>query len=249
MSARPVTSAVNKFTADEEVAKMKLNIAAAAVAIAAFGLAGLTAPAASAVEDQSGATTIGVYRWDAWHGGTGGLYQAVKLSMQPSAYADKLPFFAETNPVDGSIEIDDTDAQWKMDAEIDYAAEGGVDYWAFLHYSDFDDYHSPMNESFARYMDSSKKSEVGFCFILSHELMDPWSSTWDDLPSGTTTSGLDHGWKRKPLPRRDRFRPRSIWARRPYKSWGRAQWIPHRPALVKLRGRPGERQQRSAFKR
>ncbi|MFH0921469.1 MAG: carbohydrate binding domain-containing protein [Fibrobacterota bacterium] len=138
-------------------------------------------------------TSIGVYRWDAYHGGTGAIYAAVKRSLSPAEYHNKIPFFGVVNS-DGTIDADDTDVQDKMDQEITYAKNGGVDYWAFLRYCDQDAYHAPMNESYAKYLSSPKKADIKFCWILSHSLHDSRESYWPFEKAATVAAMKDPEW-------------------------------------------------------
>jgi hypothetical protein len=88
-------------------------------------------------------TSIGVYRWDAYHGGEGTIYETARRCLNPARYHDKLPFFGIIHP-DGTIDADDTDEPSKRAAEISYARNGGVDYWIFLRYIDLEPTHAPM---------------------------------------------------------------------------------------------------------
>ncbi len=121
-------------------------------------------------------TSVGVYRWDAWHGGTDSIYQAAKATLQPSQYRNKVPFYGQTN-LDGSVDINDTN-QSAMDREISYAHNGGVNYWIFLHYSDYAQPEATMNQSLRTYLASTNKSQIQFAYMLSHELYDSLSQYW-----------------------------------------------------------------------
>jgi len=138
-------------------------------------------------------TTVGVYRWDAYHGGTGNVYLTVKKCLSPSEYHYKLPFFGFINS-DSTIEADDTDVQEKMDQEITYAKNGGVDYWAFLRYCDST--LPAMNESYAQYLSSPKKGDIKFCWILSHGLWDGNLPYWDYEKTQTINAMKDSQWIR-----------------------------------------------------
>jgi hypothetical protein len=145
---------------------------------------------------EPSATTIGVYRWDAYHGGTGNVYLTVKKCLTPSEYHYKLPFFGLVNS-DGTVDADDTDVQEKMDQEIAYAKYGGVDYWAFLRYVDgINPVMNPLNEPYSMYQSSPKKEDVKFCWILSHGLQDQNQSYWADEKVKTVNAMKDSQWIR-----------------------------------------------------
>ena len=140
-------------------------------------------------------TSIGVYRWDAFHGGAGEIYQTVRRCFTPSAYHDKLPFFGAIQP-DGSIDVVDTDDPVKMDSEIAYAKNGGVDYWIFLRYIDLDPGHAPMNAAYYAYLRSPHKGDVKFCWMLGHSLNTGSAAAWDDEKQKTITAMHDRQWMR-----------------------------------------------------
>jgi len=49
-----------------------------------------------------------------------------------------------------------------MDREIDFAADAGLDYWAFVLYPE----SSPMSKSIKLYLSSKKRGDINFCLIL-----------------------------------------------------------------------------------
>lgn len=75
---------------------------------------------------------VGAIRWDAWHGDHGTPGRAVEQALGPVAYHGRLPFFAQVLG-DDAVRIDGT-PQAVMDAEITYAADAGLAYWAFVTY-------------------------------------------------------------------------------------------------------------------
>ena len=140
-------------------------------------------------------TSIGVYRWDAYHGGEGPIYETVRKCLGPARYHDKLPFFGVAHP-DGTVDMDDTDESSKMDDEISYARNGGVDYWIFLRYIDLEPTHAPMNKAYRTYLRSSRKGEVRFCWMLSHSLGNISVASWDDEKIKTIEAMQDGQWMR-----------------------------------------------------
>ena len=77
-----------------------------------------------------------LYRWDAWYGAPQGNYgivgRTVNADLSPSRWHYRLPFFAKVlGPNNVSIN-GDSDAV--MDAEVAYAHNYGIDFWAFCAY-------------------------------------------------------------------------------------------------------------------
>lgn len=102
---------------------------------------------------------VGAIRWDAWHGNQGMPGRAVQRSLGPEKYHWRLPFFAVVRG-DDDITIDGTDQQ-VMDREIAYAADAGIDYWAFVTYREDD----PMSLGLKRYLSSDARSRIRFCLL------------------------------------------------------------------------------------
>lgn len=74
--------------------------------------------------------TVGAIRWDAWTGGT--VTAQVEKTLSPKRYQHRLPWFAEV--IDDQTARIDGSPQSVMDREIEFAANAGLDYWAFLIY-------------------------------------------------------------------------------------------------------------------
>ncbi len=85
---------------------------------------------AHAPSGYSGARPIvGAIRWDAWYGESGPVKE-VERSLGPKKYHFRLPFFARVFG-DDQVRING-DAETIMDQEIAFAAEAGLNYWAFV---------------------------------------------------------------------------------------------------------------------
>ena len=81
---------------------------------------------------------IGAIRWDAWHttpamnkenNEQGGAVKAVERSLSPKRYHFRVPFFGKILS-DSVIKIDGYN-QTILDQEIEFARQGGLDYWGF----------------------------------------------------------------------------------------------------------------------
>ena len=76
---------------------------------------------------------VGAIRWDAWYG-EGSPVSEVERRSGPKKYHFRLPFFAQViSPGEVSI---NGDSQAVIEQEISYAADAGLDYWAFVDYWD-----------------------------------------------------------------------------------------------------------------
>jgi len=101
---------------------------------------------------------VGAIRWDAWTGGE--VTAQVERSLGPRKYHSRLPWFAQV--VDDSRVRIDGSPQAIMDLEIAFAANAGLDYWAFVLYPEGD----PMSQSLKNYLRSAARGRVRFCVIL-----------------------------------------------------------------------------------
>lgn len=105
---------------------------------------------------------VGAIRWDAWTGG--GVTEQVERTLGPQRYHDRLPWFAEIIAKD-RVRIDGSPAE-VMDREIGFAADAGLDYWAFLVYPE----SSTMSVALGQYLRSARRNRIRFCLILHNTL-------------------------------------------------------------------------------
>jgi hypothetical protein len=101
---------------------------------------------------------VGAVRWDAWYGQEGAVKE-VERSMGPKKFHFRLPFFAQIVS-DAEVRIDG-DSQEIMDREIGYAADAGLNYWAFVDYWE----DKGLTIALRRYLDAKDKRGLKFCFI------------------------------------------------------------------------------------
>ena len=103
--------------------------------------------------------TVGAIRWDGWYG-TGGVVKAVEASLGPPKYHFRLPWFARVVGVD-KVSING-DSQAIFEQELAYAAQAGLNYWAFV---DYCDEASAMHLALKRYLAAPDKRGVRYCFV------------------------------------------------------------------------------------
>ena len=111
-----------------------------------------------AIADDA-APIIGAIRWDGWYG-DGSVAKAMEASLGPPKYHFRLPWFARV--LDGGKVSINGDSQAIMEQEIGYAAQAGLNYWAFLDYLD----QAPgMSIGLNRYLDAKDKKGIRYCLI------------------------------------------------------------------------------------
>jgi hypothetical protein len=76
---------------------------------------------------------VGAIRWDAWYG-QGGPVAEVERSLGPRKFHFRLPFFARVL-ADDKVSING-DSPGVIEKEIAWAADAGLNYWAFVDYGD-----------------------------------------------------------------------------------------------------------------
>ncbi|MCX6896695.1 MAG: glycoside hydrolase family 99-like domain-containing protein, partial [Verrucomicrobia bacterium] len=114
-------------------------------------------------------------RWDAWQEG-GGIQAAVEKSLGPNRWHYRLPFFAQ---VAGSNSVAiNGNSQAIMDQEIYYAANAGIDYWAFVIYDSVHPNISLAN-ALKLYLSSTSKSRINFASIISGTHITNASTAWN----------------------------------------------------------------------
>ncbi len=101
---------------------------------------------------------VGAIRWDCWYG-EGGPVAQVERSLGQRKYHFRLPYFAKVLG-DDLVRING-DSQDIIDQEITYAAEAGLDYWAFVDYGDDGD----LTIARRRYQAAANKRGIRYCFV------------------------------------------------------------------------------------
>jgi hypothetical protein len=115
-------------------------------------------PGAAVCMPEEAKPIVGAIRWDAWYG-RGSPVSEVEKTLGPKKYHFRLPFFAKVvSPAAVSI---DGDSQQVMDQEITYAADAGLNYWAFVDYWD----QGNLGIALGRYRAAENKQGIRFCLI------------------------------------------------------------------------------------
>ena len=102
---------------------------------------------------------VGAIRWDGWYG-DGNVTKAVEATLGQPKYYFRLPWFARVVGKD-KVSING-DSQVIVEQEIAYAAQAGLNYWAFLHYWD----EAPgMSIALNRYRAAKDKKGIRYCLV------------------------------------------------------------------------------------
>lgn len=107
--------------------------------------------------------TMGAIRWDAWYGpgeNFDTVWQEAVGTLQHPAHRWRLPFFTEI-AADGKVTVDGRKPE-TMEREIDFAADGGLDYWAFLVYEN----GNSRNNALPLYLKARNRNRMRFCMAL-----------------------------------------------------------------------------------
>lgn len=110
---------------------------------------------------------VGAIRWDAWHGAASTVGLAVERSLGPAQWHHRLPFFGRVVGPEAVEARGNTQAV--VDREIDYAADAGIDYWAFVTY----DLAAPMSDGLKLYLASDRRERIAFCHIVEAGRLGP----------------------------------------------------------------------------
>jgi hypothetical protein len=138
---------------------------------------------------------VGAIRWDGGYGEGGGV-KAEEASLGPPKYHFRLPWFARVMG-EGKVRIH-SDSQAIMEQEIDYAAQAGLNDWAFLDYLD----EAPgMNIALNHYLAAKDKKGIRYCLIAG----DWFSAGLPETVGERCGAGGERGsdpvlpaWRRKP---------------------------------------------------
>jgi hypothetical protein len=131
-------------------------------AVTGILLACLIATGTGAAEENVLRPVVGAIRWDAWSGGD--ITEQVEKTLGPDKYHYRLPWFAQVDS-NNIVRIEGSQ-QAVMGQEIDYAADAGLDYWAFLLYPK----DNSMSVALKQYLENTKRGRINFCLILHNTL-------------------------------------------------------------------------------
>lgn len=130
-------------------------------------LAGLGAVAAGRLlqvpANAAGRIAAGAIRWDAWYSRTDNSVYA-QNSLSSAEYLHRAPSHCNVTP---DVQVVCEGSQAVMDAEIQAAVRGGLDYWAFCWYAEGSSFRSAWN----LYQASKHRDLIKWCGIVSLHLL------------------------------------------------------------------------------
>jgi len=139
---------------------------------------------------------VGAIRWDGWYGDAT-VGPAVEASLGPPKYHFRLPWFAQVLG-DDRVRIHG-DSQAIVEKEIAYAAQAGLNYWAFVDYGD----EAPgMQKALDHYLTAKNKQGLRYCFVEEGQRLDrfltgSWlrcAATWSKPRSWPGTGSSRSAW-------------------------------------------------------
>lgn len=104
---------------------------------------------------------VGAIRWDCWYYGKADdeFTSILANNFKPKEFRHRLPFFAKEIGED-SLYINGS-SQEVMDKEIRYAKTCGLNYWAFVTYTE-----KGLRLGLERYLSSKDREDINFCLIV-----------------------------------------------------------------------------------
>lgn len=115
---------------------------------------------------------VGAIRWDAWQE-NGDIQATVERTLGPNHWHYRLPYFARVTGSNSVVINGNTQAI--MDQEIAYAADAGIDYWAFCLYPDA----IGMSHGLHLYLSSPIKKRINFALNLQGGWVAGTAEDWD----------------------------------------------------------------------
>ena len=103
---------------------------------------------------------IGAIKWDGMHGDEDEIGAYVQETLGPERWHYRLPFYAKIVGKD-KVLLDCT-PQEVVDKEIQYAANGGLDYWAYVVYPTDDPKRKYINKGLEGYLKSKYRNRIRF---------------------------------------------------------------------------------------
>jgi hypothetical protein len=139
------------------------------------------------LEVARGRPLLGVIRWDMY---TGHLYTTQKQELgdflKPEQYHWRAPFFVRrTGNPEKPLMFNPEDKpevyQAAMEQEIEFAAQAGLDYWAFGYHGGKKPWPCSLREGLDAYLASPRKNKINFCVIVNCPVVG--SAKWYEPPS------------------------------------------------------------------
>ncbi len=150
-----------------------MGAAFAAACLLALASAATSQEAPEVIEaSQPSRPLLGVIRWDMYSGHPYTTQKQEFGFLKPEKYHWRAPFFVRRTgdpeaPLAFNPEYLPEPIQEATDAEIAFAASGGIDYWAFGHHGRHQTVRRALRDGLEAYLRSPLKTQVGFCLIAN----------------------------------------------------------------------------------
>ncbi len=151
---------------------LTVSLISKAFVVGADAAASLPAQLPAPATASHGRPLVGAIRWDAWQE-NGDIQATVERTLGPSHWHYRLPFFARVTGSNSVAINGNTPAI--MNQEINYAADAGIDYWAFVIYPDA----IGMSHGLHRYLSSPIKHRINFALNLQGGWVAGTTEDWD----------------------------------------------------------------------
>lgn len=150
--------------------------------VALFSLSAASIACAQAISDVDGFSDgvptqeeqerplVGVIRWDGYNGSPRWTQSQEFGYLKPERWHDLAPWFARRtsdpdHPLTFNPNYDKAVIQETTNQEIRYAADAGIDYWAFCHFASFKGNGWQLRDNLEAYLASPSKSKPNFSLI------------------------------------------------------------------------------------
>jgi len=142
---------------------------------------------------------LGVIRWDMYSGHPYTTQKQEFGFLKPEKYHWRAPFFVRPTgdpevPLEFNPDYQPEPIQEATDAEIAFAAEAGIDYWAFGHHGRHQKVRRALRDGLEAYLRSPLKPQINFCFIANAAAMGS-ESFWEPATVVHTDTEILEDWR------------------------------------------------------
>lgn len=171
-----------KLYVDVNLLKITALYAALCIAALVTSHTALASPARTA-------PLVGVIRWDGYNGSPAITQKQEFGFLKPAQHHWRAPWFVKLTgdpekPLSFNPEYKQSEIQKVTNQEIRYAADAGIDYWAFCHFLKSKGDGWQLRNNLQAYLDSPLKKRIGFSLIC----------LGGHIGAGLPTSGPDTTW-------------------------------------------------------
>ena len=139
-----------------------------------LGLASSLSSVSLSAGEDARRPLVGVIRWDGYNGSPRWTQQQEFGFLKPQRWHELAPWFVRRTgdpdrPLSFNPSCEKNVIQEVTNQEIRYAADAGIDYWAFCHYAAFKGGGWQLRDNLEAYLANSLKARINFCLIALGE--------------------------------------------------------------------------------